>query len=190
QAPRPHRSPRPRRARPLLVHRQGGVATVPHRAPPLTVARILQWADAHWQFTGAWPIATAGTIPDGPPGENWQRIENALRIGLRGLPGGASLAQLLARRRGVRNKRGLPQLTEARLLRWARAPRRRTGHWPTVHSGPVAGAPGEVWLNLNSALKCGGRGLPGGTTLARLLADRLGARPRGRPPRLTAAPVL
>src|SRR5262245_35930304 len=43
----------------------------------------------------------------------------ALRLGLRGLPGGSSLARLLAARRGVRNHLDLPPLTVTKVLAWA-----------------------------------------------------------------------
>jgi hypothetical protein len=43
-------------------------------------------------------------------------VDNALIYGHRNLPGGSSLAQLLARHRGVRNKRRLPILTEKVIL--------------------------------------------------------------------------
>jgi hypothetical protein len=46
------------------------------------------------------------------PGETWQAIENALRLGNRGIPGGSSLAQVLAQYRGVRNKARLPKISE------------------------------------------------------------------------------
>jgi hypothetical protein len=35
--------------------------------------------------------------------ETWRRVDNGLRYGLRGLPGGSSLARLLDEKRGVRN---------------------------------------------------------------------------------------
>jgi hypothetical protein len=57
---------------------------------------ILAWADAHHAATGRWPnrrspepIAATGTL--------WSSIDNALRLGHRGLPGGDSLTKLLAR---------------------------------------------------------------------------------------------
>jgi hypothetical protein len=59
--------------------------------------------------TGRWPIATDGRVY-GAADETWMRIDNALRAGRRGLPGGDSLAKLLARHRGVRNKKALPRL--------------------------------------------------------------------------------
>src|SRR5947209_6006369 len=73
------------------------------RPPKLTVARILAWADAWHRRTGTWPNETSGSIPD-TVREKWQNIDKALRVGYRGLPGGSSLARLLAQHRGVRNR--------------------------------------------------------------------------------------
>jgi hypothetical protein len=76
--------------------------------------------------------------------------------------------------------RRLP-LTEEQVLAWADAYHARTGRWPTAASGPVEGAPGEVWGHINAALYDGQRGLPGGDSLARLL-NRRRARGPGRVP--------
>jgi hypothetical protein len=70
------------------------------------VALILGWADAHHARTGAWPGSGSGPVPEGPAGETWRRVDNALRLGLRGLAGGSSLAQLLEQERGVPARRG------------------------------------------------------------------------------------
>ena len=67
------------------------------RKPPLTVPMILGWIDAHKKRTGALPHMHAGPVRDGYLGDNWRKIDNALRYGLRGLPGGSSLARLLQR---------------------------------------------------------------------------------------------
>jgi hypothetical protein len=75
-----------------LPHRRGG---------PLTMERILAWADAHHARTGAWPAANSGPVVE-VPGEDWRKIHVALTKGFRGLPGGSSLSQLLAKERGVR----------------------------------------------------------------------------------------
>jgi hypothetical protein len=40
--------------------------------------------------------SAAGPVSAGYVGDNWRRIDNALRYGLRGLPGGSSLAQFRA----------------------------------------------------------------------------------------------
>jgi hypothetical protein len=41
-------------------------------------------------------------------------------------------------------------------------------------TGPIHGAPGEKWLNLDAALRLGRRGLPRGTNLTRLIAEHRG----------------
>jgi hypothetical protein len=110
---------------------------LPQKPPPLTVDEILGWADDHRLRTGDWPGIYSGPVQGGPLGENWRKIDNALRYGLRGLEGKSSLAQLLAERRGVRNHMRLPRLSTALILRWADAFRRVTGDWPHIDSGAI-----------------------------------------------------
>jgi hypothetical protein len=133
----------------------------------LTAAQILAWADAHYQRTGRWPQVYTGPVCEAPLGERWRKLDNALRYGLRGLPGGSSLMQLLSQYRDVRNSQDLPPLTEAEILRWARAHYRRTGAWPTDQSGWIPDYPGEVWRNVNAALRLGRRGLSSKGSLAK-----------------------
>jgi hypothetical protein len=156
----------------------------------LRSAQILAWADAHHERTDRWPQVYTGPVCNGPLGEKWRKLDNALRYGLRGLPGGSSLTQLLSQHRGVRNTQDLPPLTEAQILKWARAHYRRTGAWPNDQSGPITDHPGEVWSNINAALRIGRRGLPGDTSLAKLLADQLGVRTRVNLPALTIPLIL
>ncbi len=157
---------------------------------PLSVFHILAWADAHRERTGQWPQVYSGPVLDGPRGEKWRNVDNALRYGLRGLPGHSSLAQFLAEWRGLRNTHDLAPLTEQQILAWAEAHHRRTGAWPSAGSGPIAECPGESWGSVNAALRDGGRGLGGASSLARLLADRLGVRNRASIPRLTTPAIL
>jgi hypothetical protein len=99
-------------------------------------------------------------------------VDRRLRRGGRGLPGGSSLPRLLAEARGVPNSSSLPPLTKGQIIAWAKAHRRRTGEWPRYDAGPVEDAPGETWSAVNVALTKGLRGLPGGSSLARLLGVR------------------
>lgn len=122
------------------------------KRPPLTIKQILAWADAHHEHTGQLPQIESGPVLDAP-GETWQASQNALYGGCRGLPGGSSLAQLLAKERKVSSKASPPPLTETQILRWAEAHHRRTGKWPGLRSGAVEEAPGETWKNLNQALR-------------------------------------
>jgi hypothetical protein len=82
------------------------------------------------------------------------------------------------------------RLTVRLILRWADAHRRRTGRWPDSRSDPVAGAPGQSWEAVNRALARGGRGLPGGSSLARLLEEHRGRRNQAQAPPLDAGIIL
>jgi hypothetical protein len=111
------------------------------------------------------PIPGQGTL-------TWGVVNDALCRGMRGLPGGGSLARLLAERRGARSRRTAPPLTEGQILAWARAHRERAGRWPGARSGPIPEAPGETWGAVYQALYQGLRGLSGETSLAKLLAEQ------------------
>lgn len=156
---------------------------------PLRISAILAWADAHHRRTGRWPTRTAGEIPE-CLWTTWRQVDRALQDGFRGLHGESSLPRLLSRHRGVRNPGDLPNLGVRQILAWADAHHRRTGVWPNEYSGPVVSAPGEKWWNISAALRDGGRGLPGGSSLPRLLEQRRRARNRGHLPRLTVRKVL
>jgi hypothetical protein len=156
---------------------------------PLTEAQILAWADTHHQRTGDWPVVASGPVQDFP-GETWGNLDASLREGNRGLPGGSSLPQLLARFRGVRNFLSQPPLTKSQILEWADAHKERTGEWPNKESGPIQEETREAWANINRALSLGKRGLPGGSSLAQLLAEERGKQNRGDLPSLTLDQIL
>lgn len=74
-------------------------------------------------------------------------------------------AALLDRRRSA-------PLTTKQILKWARVYRARTGKWPTVESGRIAGT-SETWRAVNQALYLGRRGLPRSPgSLSKLLRPR------------------
>lgn len=157
--------------------------------PPLGEEQILVWADAAQQRSGVWPNSQSGPILEAP-GETWEVVDTALRQGYRGLRGGSSLAQFLDEHRGVRNRKDLPELTRAVILAWTDAFHARTGQWPTRRSGPILEAPGETWYTVHDALYIGLRGLPGGSSLARLLARERGVRNLQDLPPLTIEQIL
>jgi hypothetical protein len=70
--------------------------------PRLSVRQILAWADDHFRRTGHWPRANSGPVAQAP-GETWNAIDGARRVGLRHLAAGSCLARLLATHRGIRN---------------------------------------------------------------------------------------
>jgi hypothetical protein len=161
--------------------------------PPLTVPQILRWADTYHATHGEWPQPK--TKPSGIPGTNgetWLAVDSALRSGIRGLPGGSSLPQVLAEHRGVRNLAALPPLSVEQVLAWADAFHERTGEWPKQKHWPEAipDSGGETWGNVIQAVAKGLRGFPGGETLFDLLAEHRGVRNLGRLPPLTEQQIL
>jgi hypothetical protein len=152
----------------------------------LSMSGILAWADAFHARHGRWPTQRSGTIV---PGITWATVNQALRLGYRGLPGGSSLVALIVRKRGIR-RRMSPKITVDQVLGWADAFHARYGRWPTQRSGAVDDEPGMKWATVQQALRHGRHGLSGGTSLTRLLrAERGVGRPR-RPWQLSVEEVL
>ena len=114
--------------------------------------------------------ATSGAV-SGVPGETWSAVEQALTKGLRGLPGGSSLGRLLDEHRPQRCR----ELTVETILAWADAYHAATGRWPNRASGPIIEAPFPLtWSAIDTALRKGHHGLPGGISIARLLHEQRG----------------
>jgi hypothetical protein len=173
---------------PRLLAEQRGVRNH-YDLPALSIDQILAWADLHRERAGKWPNEYSGAVADAP-NETWARINTALFEGIRGLPAGSSLARLLAEHRGKRNHLALPDFTEKQILAWADAHYARTGTWPNEDTGALADAPNETWLGITKALRNGGRGLPGGSSLAKLLTEHRGMRNHLRLPHLTIDQIL
>ena len=156
----------------------------PMQLAPLSEEQILAWADSHYQRMGKWPNAQSGAILDAS-GEVWNNVHAALSQGLRGLLGNSTLAGLLAARRGVRNRKQLPSLTIQNIIAWVEEFHARTVDWPRSNSGPIQSVPAETWKGVDMALLQGGRGLPGGSSLPRLLEVHFGVRNQKNLPDLT-----
>lgn len=158
------------------------------RRPPLTIKQILAWADQWKAEHGRWPESKDGDLRFAD--ETWTNIDQALRVGVRGLHRGQSLARLLDTRRGKRNRKQLPKYTIKQILAWADAHHERTGRWPRSTDGQIAGTRGETWTAVEVALRNGQRGLPGGATLASLLAEKRGLVNKKALPRLSEKQIL
>lgn len=83
-----------------------------------------------------------------------------------------------------------PPLAVDTILQWADAHHARNGNWPIANSGPIRESPGDSWIAVDAALRRGSRGLPGSSSLARLLAAHRGVRNRNALPRLTVEEIL
>ncbi len=127
---------------------------------------------------GKWPTETTKDPVLKKKGLSWRKIDRSLREGARGLPGGSSIAKFLTEKLGIRNGNRPGPISEDTIWSWAKAHKKATGAWPTRDSGDVNGHPGEVWGNLDGALKNGSRGFPGGSSLKKLIEAR---RRKGRP---------
>jgi hypothetical protein len=83
----------------------------------LSLEQVLAWADAHHAAHGSWPEMTSGDVA-GVAGESWRAINHALALGLRGLPGDSSLAELLAEHRGAPAPDMGPQALADKIWAW------------------------------------------------------------------------
>ena len=158
---------------PRLFARERGVHSKAHR-PRLTLPEILRWADGHHERHGAWPISRSGLIPKRRA--NLELRSSPAFSGFPGLPGGSTLPQLFKDQRGVANNRDLVPLAVERIVAWADTHHTRTGEWPTQVPGLIPESPGDTWRKVQNSLIHGFRGLEGGSSLARLLADECGQR--------------
>jgi hypothetical protein len=149
----------------LLADRRG--VHVRWRRGLLSVAQILAWADDYHAEHGMWPKSTSGAVRGAGRGECWFHVDTALRLGLRGMPGRSSLRGLLEEQRNVPSR----TLTVEMIRTWMETHRAATGRWPNTCSGPIPGTSGESWSRVDSALRAGCRGLPGGSSLRRLCHD-------------------
>jgi hypothetical protein len=169
-----------------LLDDERGVRNI-RNLPDLTIREILAWADAYYAEQGRWPDDDSGPIAESG-GETWRAVVEALLGGKRGLKK-STLQQLLARHRGRRNHLQLQPYDVKTILRWADRYFARHGDWPTVRSGPIPGAPQETWFKVSTALSVGLRGLPKGSSLAKLLMKHRGARYDAHRPPLDPAAI-
>jgi hypothetical protein len=95
----------------------------------------------------------------------------------------------MRRRKRSRGQRR-PTFSIPQILTWADEFYNRHGRWPTPLTGRIVGTMGEKWRNVDSALRIGLRGLEGGTSLPRLLAEARGVRNQTNLPRLNVPMIL
>jgi hypothetical protein len=171
-----------------LLHKRRNVHSA-RLAPKLTIPKILRWVDAYYRANHKWPTARHNLIPDSG-GETWARVDSAMKEGLRGLSGGTTLARLLGKERGVRNRKNLPRLSVKKILACADTYYKRHGRWPGMSKTEIPGSQHETWLSVDHGLRAGNRGLSGRSSLARLLAAHRGKRNPTALPRLQVPKIF
>ncbi len=109
---------------------------------PLSIEQILAWAEEHRKTSGQWPDAESGVIVSA---ERTTRanVDRGLKQGLFGLPGGISLALLLAKLLGRTHASQQCDPSKDPILAWADEYHRRTGNWPASDSGEGPDLPTE-----------------------------------------------
>jgi hypothetical protein len=139
----------------------------------ITEAEILALADAHFAAYGVWPTAHSGRVSN-VSDENWSALDQCLRLGLRSLSGGSSVARLIAANRDTHRIRIRKEITIERISDWTDSHRRRTGEWPTTVTGAILEAPGKTWIQIDRILRRGAEGCREPTSLARHLESTRG----------------
>ena len=136
--------------------------------PLFRIPDILRWADAHRHRHGTWPTCPIGPHPGGP-GRRLAPVNTAINRGQRGLR--RLLAGAPARRPAWGTQRHRPPPAD-RGADPGLGRRHRAGPADGPRSGRVRSRrrTGETWQGVQNALYIGLRGLPGGSSIARLLA--------------------
>jgi hypothetical protein len=101
-------------------------------------------------------------------------MDLALKNGNRGLPGGTTLARLIADEFGVVSCKHQPPLSIDTILKWCDSHKAKTGEWPTAKSGTVLDSPNETWGHVAHNMDRGYRGLSEAISLSRLLERERG----------------
>ena len=120
---------------------------------------------AHFERTGKWPGVSSGQI--GELGIQAKTLNTRLAEGKAGLPGGSSLAQEVAHVKAALGIETVPvqDLTVVAVHHAITVYHRAHGEWPRAGSG--LSELGITFHTLNKYLKQGGRGLQGGSSLAK-----------------------
>lgn len=172
-----------------LINENLGIRSY-HNPPTLPTQLILDWITLFINKHKRKPNKLDGPIEFAEGeylGETWSSIDMALWRGGRGQPGKSSLASLIQENFGIKNHLDLPALSAKLILDWVKQYIDVHGKKPHRTSGIIEPVSEEykdiTWTIVNTALEVGTRGLPGGSSLARLIDNKMGiANPMDLPP--------
>lgn len=152
-----------------------------HNPPALPTQLIIDWITLFINKYERKPNMSDGNIEfaEGEYArETWSGVNAALWRGGRGQPGKSSLASLIQENFGIKNIQDLPALSATLILDWIKQYIDVHGKKPNRTSGiiePVSEEyKGITWTIINTALEVGTRGLPGGSSLAKLIDNKMG----------------
>ena len=133
----------------------------------LTIYQIIEWAKDHFKKTNEWPTYKSGAVL-ADYSEKWGAINSALQGGHRGLETNETLEALLWREKGVVGTLAGKKLSNKKILDLTKQHFEKTGLYPTSNSDWILEGK-DSWSTISVALNRGFRGLPGGSSLAKLL---------------------
>jgi hypothetical protein len=126
------------------------------RAAPVSLQQVHDAMQTFVLEQERWPDRHDGAIPtlEG----SWLAIDEALRVGVRGLPGGSSLAKERVALTGARRRQSL---TEENVKAAILAHHRATGAWPNDSTKGVIPGVGYTWSYVRAFIRNSGHGFHG-----------------------------
>ena len=137
--------------------------------PLMPLDEILNYADLWFKEYKKWPKKGSG-----PVGEDTELTWNDVNNQCKRKEHNSSLANLLLEKRQVRHHLAKKNLSIQLIISWAKHHYQETNSWPTYESGVVLAEPSENWGAIRSNLVAGGRGLPSGLSIEKVLTNELG----------------
>ncbi len=136
----------------------------------LTLDRIWEWAQEHFEENGKWPTQYSGVVAS-KPDETWRNINSAFGKGSRGLSSEYSVARLIKERAGLDK-----DIPISELLKWCDNHFKEKGKYPRCTQDIIPNSGGLRWKQLDSLMRSGSRGFAKGTTLRKFLVKHRGER--------------
>ncbi len=149
---------------------------------PLSKEDLTSWIQKYIEKYEKKPSRTSGVVEftiGNLQGITWRNIDVALMEGLRGLPCNSSLAAFIKENFGIAQRKANPTLlSEDLIFSWITQFMTKHGRKPSPKKDGVIefateAYQGETWVSISAALRNGGRGLSGGTSLSSFIENRL-----------------
>lgn len=148
--------------------------------PEIPLTLIHNWVQSHLDKYKSKPIAKSGKV-DFARGAyqniSWHSVNQALKAGKCGLPVGTTLSSFIQFEFGIKNPKRAEPIPEEKVVLWIQKFIEKNNRKPKVNDGVIEFAEdqfsGLKWRLLNNYLSKGGRGFPGGSSLAKLIEKKI-----------------